>query len=352
MSQRVDSGAVVTRLIKLVLSVMPWLIIAGLLWAGLFIKPKSVGAMVAPPVMGRGDAFFGLAAPASKQLWAVGNFGKIIHSIDDGATWSGQGSCTASHLQDIAAWDAKHLLAVGNGGMVCVTEDGGGLWSGNRLDFLPASTDKLLRVKAVAGGGAWAVGEMGALLYSGDYGKTWERRRAVQDTAFNDVAFADEKNGWVVGEAGGILRTTDGGRTWEAAPSGVRSSLMGVAFRDARNGVAVGLEGVILTTADAGRTWRRVAAGRRDRNGADIHLHFYDIAWDAQRNRWFAVGDQGVFATADGESSAWSGGPLAPQELAWHTRIVAADGQLYLAGGSLGRWTGEDASWHRLGAGN
>lgn len=349
MSQRGSSGVSMARLIKFGLSAMPWLIIAGLLWAGIFIKPKAVGSTVEPPVIERSDAFFGFAAPESSQLWAAGNHGKIIHSKDGGTSWKSQGPSTAHHLQDVAAWDTHRLLAVGNGGMVLLTADGGVKWEQKRIDFLPASLDKLLRVKALADGRAWAVGEMGALLYSGDYGKTWERRRPAQDTAFNDIAMMDEKSGWVVGEAGAILRTTDGGIHWDMTPSGVKSSLMALAFRDAQNAVAVGLEGVILVTRDGGKTWRRAVATRKD--GAPLKLHFYDVIWDGSRKQWLVVGDQGVYAKADAEAATWTGGGLDATELAWHTRIASSGDRFYLAGATLGEWSGEDGSWRRLGAG-
>lgn len=338
------------RLIKFGLSIVPWLIIAGLLWAGIFIKPKPAGSTVEPPVIERGDAFFGVASPEPKHLWVAGNYGKIIYSADGGVNWSAQKLSRVVHIQDIAAWDASHVVAVGNGGMVFVTEDGGTHWREQRIDFLHASVDKLLRVKAFSGGKAWAVGEMGALLYSGDYGKTWEQRRDQQDTAFNDVAIVSEEQAWVVGEAGSMLHSVDGGRNWVSIQPIVRSSLMAIAFRDARNGVAVGLEGVILVTHDAGKTWNQLSATRRGNAANVIKLHFYDVVWDAERQKWYAVGDQGVYASADADATAWEGGQLDAQEISWHTRITSAQGRLYLAGATIGEWNGTDNTWRRFGA--
>lgn len=340
------------RLIKFGLSIMPWLIIAGLLWAGIFIKPKPAGSTVEPPVIERHDAFFGIASPEPKQLWAVGNNGKIIHSADDGASWVAQKVTGAPHLQDIAAWDARRLVAVGNGGMVFTTDDGGTQWQGQNIGFLRVGLNKLLRIKAFPDGQAWAVGEMGALLQSSDFGKTWERRRDEQDTAFNDVLMINDKQGWVVGEAGSMLHTVDGGRSWDALTPTVRSSLMAVAFRDSQNGVAVGLEGVILVTRDAGKTWAQFSAMRQGPNPGAQKLHLYDVVWDQERNKWFAVGDQGIYASADASAAEWHGGKLDPQERAWHTRIASAHGRFFLAGATIGEWAGNDRSWRRFGAGN
>lgn len=340
------------RLVNFCLSSLPWLIIAGLLWAGIFIKPQAAGTTVDPPVIERSDAFYGIVLPAPKKLWAVGNNGKVIHSADGGVSWVVQKITRATHLQDVAAWDAKHLVAVGNDGTVVVTDDGGHQWHEWRVDFLPAAVNKLLRVKTVAGGQAWAVGEMGALLHSADYGKNWERQRVEQDIAFNDVLMINERQGWVVGEAGSMLHTTDGGRNWDVRVPVVRSSLMAVAFRDAENGVAVGLEGVILVTHDGGRNWIQHAATRQGAAAIPLKLHLYDVVWDAERGRWFVVGDQGIYVSADAAGTVWEGDKLGPREGAWHTRIISGNGQLYLAGATIGEWAGQGGSWRRFGASN
>lgn len=340
--------SLMARSARVVISATPWLIISGLLWAGVFIKPESVGGTVEPPVVERGDAFFGIAAADAKHLWAAGNYGKLIYSADGGATWTRQSLDTKTHMQDISAWDGKKLVAVGNGGAIFTTVDGGGSWTARSPDFLPKTNDKLLRVKAYAGGKAWAVGEMGALLFSGDYGNTWERRRDQQDTAFNDIAMVSESAGWVVGEAGAMLSTKDGGSTWTLSQPVVKSSLMAVAFRDAENGVAVGLEGVILVTRDGGKTWNRATATGEGIPGTQVKLHFYDVAWDAANSRWLVVGDQGSYAASDAEAATWKAGRLGPRELAWHTRIVAGPAGFYVAGASLGEWSGRESGWRRL----
>jgi photosystem II stability/assembly factor-like uncharacterized protein len=152
------------------------------------------------------------AAPG--VLWIAGTNGKIARSEDDGRNWKLQLIAIKTHLQDIAAWDMDTAIVVGNKGAAGITSSGGATWT--EVD-VPKSkvANKLTRVLALSQGGAWVVGEMGALLHSADFGKTWERRREEEDVAWNDIAFADAKNGWVVGEFGRILRTTDGGTGWQ-----------------------------------------------------------------------------------------------------------------------------------------
>jgi photosystem II stability/assembly factor-like uncharacterized protein len=322
------------RAAKVASSTAPWLIIAGLLWAGLFIKPQSAGSTVTPSVLERRDFFYGMAVPAPDVLWLAGSNGKIVRSEDGGRNWQLQAIPTKVNFQDIAAWDAQHAVAVGNQGVVATTADAGRNW---KLAEAPKSSvaNKLTRVVALAQGQAWAVGEMGALLHSGDFGNTWQRKRAEEDVGWNDVAFADANTGWVVGEFGRILRTRDGGATWLAVEAPVKSSLMGVAFRDASNGVAVGLEGVVLATGDAGVTWQAVKSGTAE--------HLFTVAWDARKSAWIAGGNQGVWVSGSADAASWQAGRLAQRDLSWHTKAVVAADKVYFTGANVGAWDGK--SW-------
>lgn len=317
---------------KIASSTAPWLIIAGLLWAGLFIKPQSAGSTVTPSVLERRDFFYGVAVPSPGLLWLAGSNGKIVRSEDGGRQWQLQASQTKASFQDIAAWDARNAVAVGNKGVVATTADGGLHWK--QVDAPKSSVaNKLTRVVTLAQGQAWAVGEMGALLYSGDFGTTWQRKRAEEDVGWNDVAFADAKTGWVVGEFGRMLRSSDGGATWLALEAPVKSSLMGVAFRDARNGIAVGLEGVVLATGDAGASWRAVKSGTAE--------HLFTVAWDARNSAWIAGGNQGVWVSGSADALDWKAGRLDQRDLSWHTKVVAAGDKVYFAGANVGAWDGK-----------
>ncbi|HOY03704.1 MAG TPA: hypothetical protein PLV36_19615, partial [Zoogloea sp.] len=68
--------------VKVVVSSVPWLIIGGLLWAGLFIKPQPVGGTVQPPVLERRDHYYGIAPAPGGGVWVAGTGGKIV-AIDN-----------------------------------------------------------------------------------------------------------------------------------------------------------------------------------------------------------------------------------------------------------------------------
>jgi photosystem II stability/assembly factor-like uncharacterized protein len=302
-------------------SALPMLIIGGLLYAGLFVKPESKGAPVPRPVFERGDHFFGVAFHEGGALWLVGSNGKILKSEDNGANWVPQRSPTEQTLQDVATWDGMRTVAIGNAGVIAVTNDGGRSWHSIEA---PRSkiANKLLRVRTLQDGQGWAVGEGASILHTADYGETWTRVASAEDNAWNDIFFRGS-HGWIVGEFGKARMTTDQGATWKEMAMPVKSSLMSVVFRDDSNGIAVGLNGAVLTSADGGSTWLERKSGTQE--------HLYASLWDG--TRWLAAGAKGVILVGNADGSTWQPTRLDPNDRNWYT-AVAHDGKRYFLAGS------------------
>ena len=330
----VSRSGVGQRVLKLLTAALPWSIIAGLLWAGLFIKPQPVGATVTPPLLERRDHFYGLALSPVGDVWVSGSSGKILSIAADGKI-SRLATPTERTLQDIAVWDARHAVAVGNDGVILHSADGGQHWQAAQDVPRSEVANKLNRVRVAPGGLAIATGEMGALLISRDHGQSWQRLREEEDVAWNDVAILDGGRLLVVGEFGRILLSDDQGQSWEEIASPVPASLMSVQFRDALNGVAVGLEGALLVTRDGGRQWDSVALGIGD--------HLFDVLWDAGNGRWFASGALGRWVSGS-DAGDWQSGALDERNLGWHTRVLLVGSSIWLAGADVGRWDGRQWS--------
>lgn len=279
-----------------------------------------------PPIEWR-DQFFGVAAPAPGVVWMAGSNGKIVRSEDGGQTWLVQETGVTENLQGIAAWDPDRAVAVGNDNVVVVTSDGGETW--NRV-LVPRSeiANKLIRVRSLEGGVAWAVGVMGMTLRSQDWGASWERRSEEVDVAWNDIAFADDQNGWAVGEFGRMMHTTDAGTTWQLVEPTSERSLMAISFRNPQSAVAVGLDGLILRTGDSGLTWTSVDAG--------TSLHLFDIVWDGAE--WIAVGGMGVVVTGSENGDSWRAQRMSEHDLAWHTALSPIGDGVFVVGASQGLW--------------
>lgn len=318
------------RVLNLLLSALPLAIVGGLLYAGLFIKPQPHGSAVAQPVFERGQGFYGLSALEHGKVWVVGSDGKIAVSDNGGQSWQRQDSRIDTALQDVAAWDEQHAVAVGNGGIVVATADGGKTW---QTIEVPKSSiaNKLMRVKAVAGGTGWAVGEAGMILRTGDFGKTWERMGNEEDTAWNDVV-ATGTQVVVVGEFGKIKISEDNGATWQAVTGPVKTSLMSVAFKDAQTGVAVGLGGVVLATRDGGHTWLQQQSPSAE--------HLFSVLWDG--TRWLAAGAAGTILVGDAGVHEWKATRLSALDRNWYT-AVARQGDKLLFSGSQVAVTGATA---------
>ena len=325
---------------KWVMSVVPWLIIGGLLWAGLFIKPAPVGSTVQPPVLERRDYFYGVARPADDRIWFAGSNGKIVSIAKDGRT-ERLATGTDSTLQDLATWDDQHSVAVGNDGVVIYSVDGGRTWQ--KSESVPRSqvANKFTRLRLGGADTAFAVGEMGALLQTKDAGKTWHRLRPEEDVAWNDVAILPDDRLLVVGEFGRISVSNDGGGAWADISPPVPTSLMAVAFKDAKLGVAVGLEGVVRVTRDGGQHWERMSV--------DTHDHIFDIAWDERRQQWVGGGSLGRWVTGSPAAENWRTGRLDATDLSWHTRVLPTDQGTWFIGANIGQW--ENTRWRPLGAG-
>ncbi len=106
----------------------------------------------------------------------------------------------------------------------------------------------------------WLAGRPGsALLHSSDQGATWEVVRTRQPLPLNGVFFLDAQHGWAVGELGAVLATGDGGKTWAVQRRGGERAA--VLFVHARPG-GVPLETVAGLGGDEGylATAVRVAA--------------------------------------------------------------------------------------------
>lgn len=313
------------RGVRAATAVLPFVVIGALLYAGVFIKPKSDGDSVPVPVLGGRDAFYGVVTPADSVTWAVGRGGKIVRSDDAGKSWQAQRSGTFANLQSIAAWDAARAIAVGNNATVLVTDDGGRTW--RTLTNLPKGTDghKFIRVRRGSDDRDYVVGEFATILITPDFGKTWSSLGRQEDVAWNDVSVRGETV-VVVGEFGRIRRSADSGRSWQDIASPVKSSLLGVAISaDGGLAVAVGLEGVVLLSADDGRSWRAVSSGTRE--------HLFSVT--ATSDGWAAVGDKGLLLRAPAHAQTWTARRLSEDSYAWHTDVETHAGRLYLAGATL-----------------
>ncbi len=230
--------------------------------------------------------------------WAVGDAGKILRTLNAGATWAIQNSGTSFPLQGVWFTSASEGWAVGGNGTVLHTVNGGGVWT--RSLNVPAS-EVLYDVQFATRDTGWVVGASGVVLRTFDRGASWQ---VLHPTAFTlrSVSFAGTRHGWAVGDNGVILGTHDRGLQWfvvqpavtslalqavwrrsepvafaagnqgsvprtESGPdstrwvlgtNGAANQLEGVCFPSDLTGYCVGWNGIgiVLRTDDGGTLWR------------------------------------------------------------------------------------------------
>jgi photosystem II stability/assembly factor-like uncharacterized protein len=236
---------------------------------------------------------------------AVGKFGLILVTNNNGKTWERRATDTTKALSAISFGDSKHAFAVGSGGTLLATEDSGATWRSQAS----GSKDQLLGVQALDSTSVHVVGAFGTVLSTSDGGRSWTRHelkwdqligKIINDSGYvepnlNAVYFSSPTKGWIVGEFGLVLHTEDGGSTWTAQRSGSDlPQLYAVKFVDDQRGWVMGQAGSLIHTTDGGKRWAPVEINsQRD---------LYSMSVDGQRS--FIVGD-GIALGSDDGGSIW-----------------------------------------------
>jgi photosystem II stability/assembly factor-like uncharacterized protein len=308
-----------SRILPWVAKLSPWVLIAGLAYAAVFIKPSFNGAPLLQPVVEPRDMFFGAAGDAS-SLWVVGQDGAVLHGVN--GAWSREVLPDRSNLQAVAVAPGGAVVTVGGHGDLWLRHSGQG-W---RHVALPVDEGggKLLDVAFIAGH-FWVVGEMGALFRAAPDGNAWERMGEPQDVAFNAIRPGVDGDLWIAAEFGRLLRSRDGGLTWTTLELG-SESLRALAF-DGQTGVVVGNTGHLYLSDNAGADWRLMPAFTSD------HLH--DVMVHA--GLWCVVGDNGSYFQSDKPGGTWKNAALDFGELGkgYLTRILPVAGGNLLVGRQL-----------------
>lgn len=231
----------------------------------------------------------------------------------------------------------------------------------------------------------FATGVYGHILYSEDDGETWTQAEVPVRSSITDINCPTAENCWAVGHEGIILHSSDGGKTWVKQYDGLRYGREGLAhysdlaekdpnnpwypyleeemqfaidqgadkpffkvyFHDEKWGHALGAYGMYVVTLDGGEHW----TPRLEMMENDTFLHIFDFAPLPGANRYFIVGEAGLFLVAD------LSGPYetrfarrihsVPWEGSFFTGIVSPDGAIVVAGlrGQTFRTADAGASW-------
>jgi photosystem II stability/assembly factor-like uncharacterized protein len=242
---------------------------------------------------------------AGNRIVAVGEYGNIVLSDDDGKTWRQAKKVPSTvTLTAVTFVDDKTGWAVGHDTLVLHTTDGGETWvkqwGGGESD------NALLTVYFKDASQGWAMGAFNYTVETKDGGKTWVERKTlmppppegsvkapvidetadptapkktVQGAGAADpyaAATGDENHlnaifagpdanlMFVAAEAGAVYRSEDGGTTWKKILTGYPGSFWGGLTAKDGTIYLTGMRGNIWRSTDKGLTFAKL-----DTSGAD-----------------------------------------------------------------------------------
>ena len=220
-------------------------------------------------------------ARAGPRVFAVGERGHVLHSADEGRTWTQVQVPGSANLTAVYFMDDKHGWAVGHAELILRTADGGDSWE--RVHFAPENLQPLLDVWFADSERGLAVGAYGVIYASTDGGRVWTEvpfapeplaaatqvnagdMEAEVDLGFefhlNAIARGPGQRLYLGAEAGRIFRSDDDGTTWRELPSPYDGSFYGILPLEGDALLAFGLRGNLFRSDDGGMTWTAIPTG-------------------------------------------------------------------------------------------
>ena len=347
-------------------------------WVGIYLAlafPAMATAQSAWVIQPSGttERLRGVAAVDDQVVWASGNHGTCLRSVDGGASWRPVPALEAAGLdfRDVEAFDAERafVLAIGPGEASRIFKATHG---GTTLVEVYRNRDPKRFFDAIA---FWdpehglALGDpvdgRFVILKTDDGGRVWEQTSdpgTMPAALPNEGAFAASGTCLIVdadgqawfGTGGGskarVFRSTDQGRSWAVAETPMlageaSSGLFSLAFGDRNIGVAVGgdyrkdSKNTInfSTTINGGQSWT-VALSPPGRPGLNFQPNGFRSAVAYLPNQpspsLMAVGPSGTDLSTDG-GKTWKEGEGGPE--GYHALSVAPSGRFAWAVGERGR---------------
>ncbi|HAH08996.1 MAG TPA: glycosyl hydrolase [Alphaproteobacteria bacterium] len=211
-----------------------------------------------------------------KTGWAVGHDSTVIKTTDGGETWTRQfgGKDSDNALLTVMSFDANRALALGAFNYTLETNDGGTTWVERKT--LIQATAPAAPAAPPAGGTAPAVPADENLQAEAD--KEAERKAAESgvgsaysvsegDDAHLHALFTAPNNlVFVAAERGLVYRSTDSGRTFARIETGYAGSFWGGTALADGSLIIVGMRGNIWRSVDQGMTWAKVETPGADQS--------------------------------------------------------------------------------------
>lgn len=248
---------------------------------------------------------------AGKRMVVVGEYGHVLLSDDEGATWrQAQSVPTRVTLTGVSFADDKTGYAVGHDTVILKTTDGGENWT--KLYGGQDSDDALLTVVALDAQNVIALGAFSFAIRTTDGGTNWEKfklseaaasdapedtgaavssgsddelglsaeeleamdeaGRAGADPHLNRAFMAKDGTLYVAAEFGTVFVSPDKGQTWTRTETGYGGSFWGGVVLADNSVLVVGMRGNIWRSEDKGQTWTPIQSNSTESLGSATQL--------------------------------------------------------------------------------
>ena len=225
---------------------------------GLILETADSGATwtVTEPVTPQG--LLGIATAGERQI-IVGQAGTVLTRVGDGK-WEQLENDLGLRLLNVALHESGLVFAVGEFGAIVRSRDNGKTWESITIDWMQYNDEgyepHLYDVVIKDENNVVVVGEFGLILWSEDGGDTFTARHTGEESIFDIQLGADGTGtGYAVGQEGTVLRSQDDGQTWQTVDAGSTANLLGV-WSGQGEVVVVGIR-ELLRSSDDGATWTR-----------------------------------------------------------------------------------------------
>ncbi len=226
----------------------------------------------------------GVHFPTPESGWAVGHDGLILHSADGGLSWQKQLDGNELNKQIISVAELtvqqvreefERLQADENADEYALEdaeymlEEAEFMLEGAVDDVGSGPVRPLLDVWFRNEHEGFVVGSYGMLLHTDDGGVNWKlvSNRMDNPEAFhlNQIVPAPDGNLYIAGESGFVYRSSDGGESWDSLEPGYPGSFYGLIVvpdgADHYELLVYGLRGNLFSSTDKGDSWTAVESG-------------------------------------------------------------------------------------------
>jgi len=202
------------------------------------------------------------ATHAGSRIVTVGDFGTVLLSDDEGASWRQAADVpTRVTLTAVQFLDAKQGWAVGHGGLVLASADGGEHW---RIAHRAGTEFSFFSVHFADARHGLVVGAFGAAIATEDGGRTWDEITVGQgefsDRHLYQIFSGPHGTTWIAAESGVVYRSTDA-RTFTPVSLPYRGSIWGGMTLPDSAILVWGMGGHVLRSSDSGASWREIPSG-------------------------------------------------------------------------------------------